>query len=92
MKRSILAVATIFWGLCGFVAMLALAGVIKTERVVDVFLVWPAIVFLLLDVERVLIASAHGPAFLTPLGIFVVYWVPAIAVGGYLFATRRTSP
>jgi len=90
--RTTLGVIAVAWSLCGVLALLALIGVIPVDSAaVDVVLLWPAILLWSVGITKILTAAAHGPPFLTGLGIFVLYWVPSGVVAGYLIATRRRT-
>jgi hypothetical protein len=90
--RTVIGIIALAWSLCGVLALLVLIRAIPAaSALADVVLLWPAILLWSLGITKILTDAAHGPPFLTVMGIFVLYWIPSVLVAGYLVATRRRT-
>ena len=100
-QRGALILATV-WLALGALSLLAVTGAAPPilSELGFIGLVIPAIPLYLIGTgfetwpanEGALWAAAHGPPFLKPIGIGVLYFVPALLVIGWVFFTRFTDP
>ena len=69
-------VASILWLVLGVCATLGLAGVVKAHSVVvTATLIWPGILAYWIGLPKgILWDAAHGPPFLSMIGIILVYF------------------